>query len=43
MAITTELVARWPTFAAERGAELVGFYVLSVESNAPGFRIDVPR
>ena len=38
MVITTELVARWPTFVAERGAELVGFYVLSVESKGPMLR-----
>ncbi len=45
MVITAELVARWPTFVAERGAELVGFYVLSVESKGPMLRdlwIDPP-
>ena len=38
MVITAELVARWPTFVAERGAEVVGFYVLSVESKGPMLR-----
>jgi predicted N-acetyltransferase YhbS len=38
MEITAELIARWPTFVAERGAELVGFYVLSVETKEPMLR-----
>ncbi len=38
MVITPELVARWPTFVAERGVQLVGFYVLSVESKGPELR-----